>query len=505
MIQFRPYQRRGCDSVIQAARSGHKNAVLCSPVGSGKSVMMAELCRVSRRPVVLSPSLALLYQLHGNLQRWLDEKVDVEQGQYRAETFAGLRKRIIVASRDSMLSRDRYKGRAFEGTSLVIVDECHVGVTPRLVSMLRHFEDAGAFIVGLSATPYKAKGKPLPYWNRPCFSYSLLEAIEDGWLVRPHVHLSQVKSVDLSLVDEVAHEWDKRQLAAVLTAEHAVQEISSLVLQTFKGQPSAVYCHCVSQAKLVTEVLQRYGVKVSIVYSNQLLAERQANMNAFRDGDSKIIVNVGVLSYGWDHPELRNIYNAAPTQSLSRYEQRIGRGTRALPGVLDAEMSQEERLAAIKASAKPHFCIYDITDSSRSMQLINALDVLDAKSSENPERRKRMMEKMEEGADILEQKPEQDAIDEQQRLLAIKELKEKRQKLIVGMTFDHESVDPFGPDRPKKKERGARMTYGPYSGQLVRDLPTTYLQRAYGQQRKKDGWLAKAISTEIDKRLRRPA
>lgn len=503
--EFRPYQREGCDAVIGEARLGRKNAVLCSPVGSGKSVMMAELCRVARRPVVISPSLPLLFQLHGNLQRWLDEKVDVEQGQNRAEFYAGLRKRIIVASRDSMLSRSRFKGKAFDGTSLVIVDECHIGVTPRLVEMLRHFEEQGAFVVGLSATPYRAKGKPLPYWNRPCFSYSLLSAIEDGWLVRPKVHLSQVNSVDLTMVDIVAHEWDKRQLAAVLSAEKAVQEIASLVLQTFNQQSSAVYCHCVSQAKLVAEVISRYGHKVSIVYSKQLLAERQANMEAFRTGESKIIVNVGVLAYGWDHPELRNIYNAAPTQSLSRYEQRIGRGTRTLPGVLQSGMSHEERLAAIAGSAKPHFTIYDITDSSRSIRLVNALDILDAKSTEDRERRLRMMKKMEDGVDVLEEKPEQDAIDEAKRLLELQELKAKRQKLVVGMTWDHESVDPFGGEAPAKKERGARMLWGKYRGQLIRNLPTDYLQYVYQSERKKDGWLAKSVASEIDKRLRRTA
>lgn len=502
MIQLRPYQNSGFQAVVSAARMGHTNAVLCSPVGSGKSVMMAELCRVAKRPVVVSPSLSLLYQLVDNLKVWLDEPVDVEQGQHRAEFFAGLRRRVICASRDSLLSNSRYKGQAFDDTSLVIVDECHVGVTPRLIGMLRHFEQHGAFIVGLSATPYKSKGKPLPYWSRPCFSYSLLEAIEDGWLVRPKVHLSQVKSVDLSLVDEVAHEWDKKQLAAVLTAEHTVQEIASLVLQTFKLEPSAVYCHCVSQAKLVAEVLQRYGHKVSIVYSKQLYAERQANMEAFRSGESKIIVNVGVLSYGWDHPELRNIYNAAPTQSLSRYEQRIGRGTRPLSGVLASEMTKEERLAAIAASAKPEFQIYDITDSSRSLKLVNALDVLDAKSSENPERRARMMAKMEDGADILEEKAEQDEIDREQMLLAARELKQKRQKLIVGMTFDHESVDPFQKGAKKKGERGARMLWGPYKGQLIRTLPTKYLQYAYGKERKKESWHGRALANEIDKRLR---
>lgn len=501
MISRRPYQQSGIDSVLAAARRGAGNAVVCSPVGSGKSVMISELCRIARRPVVISPSLPLLDQLHRNLCGWLGEQVDVEQGVRKAEYIIGLKKRVVVASKDSLLSRNRYKGRAFEGTSLVLVDECHIGMTPPMISILRHFEQNGAFVCGFSATPYKGKGRPLPYWNRPCFSYALLDAINDGWLVRPTVHLSEAKSIDLSLVEEVAHEWDKAQLEAVLTAEHAVQEIASLVLQTFRQKPSAVYCHSVLQASLVAEVLRRYGCKVSLVHSKQKPEERQANMDAFTSGESKIICNVNVLAYGWDFPELRNIYNAAPTQSLAVYEQRIGRGTRPLPKTVDNEMTLEQRLAALAASEKPTFHIYDITDSSRAIQLVNALDVLDAESRQNQERRRRMMAKMEEGVDVISEAAIQNEIDKERKLLEARELKEKRQKLIVGMTFGHEDRDPFSAPVESKKQRGWRMLWGPYKGQLIRDLPDGYLKAVHGKA-KKESPLIKAIGSEIANRAR---
>lgn len=501
MISRRQYQQKGIEGVLAEARRGAKNTVVCSPVGSGKSVMISELCRMARRPVVISPSLTLLDQLHRNLCKWLDEPVDVEQGLRKAEYVIGLKRRVVVASKASLLSRGRYKGRAFEGTSLVLVDECHIGMTPPMISILRHFEESGAFVCGFSATPYKGKGRPLPYWNRPCFSYSLLDAIKDGWLVRPQVHLSEAKSIDLRLVEEVAHEWDKAQLEAVLTAEHAVQEIASLVLQTSRSQPSAVYCHSVRQASLVAEVLRRYGRKVSLVHSKQSAEDRQANMDAFTSGEAKIICNVNVLAYGWDFPELRNIYNAAPTQSIAVYEQRIGRGTRALPGVLSNEMSLKERLDAIAASAKPSFNIYDITDCSRAIQLVNALDVLDAASRDNVERRRRMMEKMESGVDVLEEAVAQDEIDNERRLLEAQELKEKRQKLIVGMTFGHEDRDPFAPPVESRKQRGWRMLWGPYRGQLIRDLPEGYLKAVHGKA-KKDSPLIRAIGSEIANRNR---
>jgi superfamily II DNA or RNA helicase len=502
-LRFREYQTQAIEAVLSASRRGRKRVSVCSPVGSGKTVIMAELCRLARRPMVISPSLALFDQLHSNLRVWLDEGIDLEQGLNRAATIQGLRRRVVVASARSLLSRDRYLRTSFNDISLVIVDECHIGITPVMIKMLSYFESIGAVIVGLSATPFKGKGKPLPYWDRPCYSYSLLQAINDGYLVRPIGHMSESKTIDLSLVDKVANDWNATQLQAVLTAEHAVQEIASLVMQTFKRQPSAVYCQSILQAKMVAEVLQRYGIKVSIVYSKQSPDERQANMDAFTSGQSKVIVNVNVLAYGWDFPELKNIYNAAPTMSLAVYEQRIGRGTRALKGVIHPDMNLQERLASIAASDKPNFNIYDITDTSRSIQLVNALDVLDAACRDNAERRERAMKAMTAGVDIIEEAGRQDAIEDERKVLEREELKAKRQHLIVGMTFDHTNRDlfaaPSGEGQPVK-ERGWRMLYGKYRGQTLRSLPEDYLRHvADTTMRKKDSFHV-AVRKELRER-----
>lgn len=472
MVVLRDYQREAVQCGVEAARRGAKRVLLCSPVGSGKTVIMSELIRMARRPIVVSPSLNLLGQLHRNLEHWLGERVGIEQGLNRVNEIAGLKERAAVCSYASMMSNDRYARKSFDGTTLVIVDECHLNVTPAFRRMMAHFESMGAVAIGLSATPYKGRGKPLPYWDRPAFSYSLLQAIRDGYLVRPKGILCQSTTIDLSLVREVAHAWNDLELNAVLEAERAVQEISSLVLQTHERKPSAVYCNSVRQARLLADVFDRYGVKASIVYSEQPKEERQANMDAFTSGATKIICNVGILAYGWDFPQLVNIYNAAPTQSLSVYEQRIGRGTRVLPGVIKDDMTPEERRAAIAASAKPHFNIYDLTDTSRSIQLVNALDVLDAACRECGERRQSGVKALEEappqeGADLI------DLIDLQDKA---EELKRKRRDIIVGVAFEHEERDLFAaPGTAQKKERGWRMLYGPHAGKLIRDLPSGYL------------------------------
>jgi superfamily II DNA or RNA helicase len=502
-LQLRDYQRDQVNAVCREARAGRNRAVVASAVGTGKSVVIGELCRLAKRPLVISPALSVMEQLADNMANWLGEFVDVEQGSRWVSRNSMMRSRVIVASRDSLLSRDRYQRGTFDDTSLVIFDECHRGMTDRMTKMLNWFEDQGAFIVGLSATPYKGKGNPLPWWSRPCYSKSLLDAIREGWLVRPRGILSEASSLDLRIVEDSAGDWNQEQLAEVLNAEQVVHEIANLVMQTYRAQPSAVYCQNIRQAQLLAEVLGRWGADPAIVYSRQDPEERKANMLAFREGRTKIICNVNVLAYGWDFPALRNIYNAAPTRSLAAYEQRIGRGTRPLAGVLSSHMTMEERLAAIAGSDKPFFTIYDITDSSRHIQLLNAMDVIDAEGREDEGRRKKNREGMEgsngEPADLLDELAKRDEEASIQEEIRRAELREKRNKLVVGYTFSHNSRDLFSSPEEGRSRRGFRMMWGKYKGELIRDLPTSYLQYVERSARKVNPFVA-AVRREIKSR-----
>lgn len=480
-LHLRDYQNAQVESVLREARAGRGRAVVNSPVGSGKSIVVAKLCSIAKKPLVISPALSVLDQLSVNIAEWLDEYVDVEQGFRRVSNNSMMRSRVVCASRDSLLSRQRYRRGVFNDRTLVVFDECHIGMTPRMIEMLEWFEAQGAFVCGLSATPYKGKGKPLPWWSRPCYTYSMLQAIRDGWLVRPHGIATQAHSLDLRFVEDSAGEWNQGQLASVLNEEQVVQEVANLVMQTFRQQPSAVYCQNIQQAKLLADVIGRWGYEPALVYSGQFDEDRKANMEAFREGRTNIIINVNVLAYGWDHPRLKNIYNAAPTRSLARYEQRIGRGTRPLKGVLDPDMTKEQRLQAIASSDKPFFTIYDITDSSNHIQLVNALDVIDAKSQENSQRRERNKAAMAESVDLIEEVEKRDEEETFEQQLAKAELEERRRKLVVGYTFDHTTRDLFAePDSPKGR-RGWRMMWGQHKGELLRNLPSGYLRYVAGR------------------------
>jgi hypothetical protein len=63
--------------------------------------------------------------------------------------------------------------------------------------------------------------------------------------------------------------------------------------------------------------------------------ERRSIIKLFEAGDIRILTNCGVLTEGFDSPQVDSILLCRPTQSLGLYVQCVGRGTRVSPGKAD--------------------------------------------------------------------------------------------------------------------------------------------------------------------------
>lgn len=64
--------------------------------------------------------------------------------------------------------------------------------------------------------------------------------------------------------------------------------------------------------------------------------ERDRILKEFREGKIRVVCNVGVLTTGFDYPELDTIVLARPTMSLGLYYQMVGRCVRPHPQKLHA-------------------------------------------------------------------------------------------------------------------------------------------------------------------------
>lgn len=469
---LRPYQSAGVEAIRhELGRTGRTLGILAT--GTGKTELAAELIRTfsNRGALFIAPLKQLVAQTAARLR---DRGIPcgVEQGGNKSD------EKVTVACYASLLSRQRWQ--RFIGTiDLIIVDEVHTNFSRRSMEMLDNLTHGGVRLLGLTASPERGRGDPLTdFYGSVGFYYPISQATEDGWLVPSKVWLSVIEAMDLSrLRAPTFGDFNEEDLCRVMQQESVVQAIASLIEQHHEGQPSVVFCQSIRQTELLIDNLRRRGLAASMVHSQMEDEERRMHLSDFDSGRVNIIANVGVLTLGWDSPKVRKLFLAKPTKSKAVYVQQYGRGTRVLPNVVFNWMTAEQRRAAIAASAKPFFEVFDITDSSRHNDLCSSLDVLIPDlEPELAKRTKRQIEARGGTMDIdrvvaearKQQAREQEARDRLEW--------SKRDGVITDASFGNYGLDVFRPaEITHARPRGWHMLFGKYKGMLVREVPTGYL------------------------------
>ena len=352
-MKLRPYQQDAVDAVIHHFRRRSEPAVLVLPTGAGKSLVIAELARKAKgRVLVLAHVKELVAQNHGKYQA-----LGLQEG-LQADLFsAGLGqkenlRRVVFGSIQSVA---RNLPRFSEPVSLVIIDECHrVGEEEdsqyhQLIGHLKSHNPA-LKILGLTATPYRlGLGYIYNYHYRgmvrtteprffaDCiFELPLRQMIKQGYLTPPrlidapavHYDFSRLLPRENGLFSDADIERELKRQTRV--TPHIVRQIIEYAQDR---QGVMIFAATVEHAREVTGLLP--DGSAALITGETPLPERDRLINAFKARTLKFLVNVAVLTTGFDAPHVDLIVVLRPTESLSLYQQIIGRGLRL------AEQKQE--------------------------------------------------------------------------------------------------------------------------------------------------------------------
>ena len=475
-FRFFDHQVRCVDSILRELRDAD-SCFAVSATGTGKTEMIVKLIQdygaAKDGCVVISPRIELVGQTAERLRK-RGIRCGVEQAANKSYDS------VTVASYATLLQQkrhDKYVG----STPLVVVDECHHNFTDSARRLLDYFRDAGSKVVGFTATPRVGKRNPLDEWYGKCvFAYTYAEARDDGRLVPAKLYMSILEDIDYSrmstsgdynLNSQAYQDWCRQ--------EKSLQPIRSLIEQEHEGLPSVVFVSRIDQAQLLADMLARTGIKASLVHSRMdSEEERRDQLRRFEDGETNVVINVGVLTMGWDFPPVRKLFICRPTQEIDFYTQMFGRAVRPLPGVIDGLETAAERRAAIAASDKPFCEIYDFCDASRHSRLVTAMDVLHPQRREIKDRRPPMPK---EGTNQLD--PDEIVAAEQAELARQKAAMDRlqmsrRQGLVMDGKFSHYERDATA-DIESQDRRGPAyrvMLWGKHKRKPFHQVPTHYLE-----------------------------
>ncbi|MDN6180210.1 MAG: DEAD/DEAH box helicase [Halomonas subglaciescola] len=343
---LRPYQRDAVARVVAHFRTTSEPAVVVLPTGSGKSLVIAELARLARgRVLVLAHVRELVEQNHAKYEAY----------GLTADIFsAGLKRKqagrqVVFGSVQSVVrSPERFADGSF---TLLVIDECH-RVSPdenasyrRVIDHLRR-QNPSLKILGLTATPYRlgqgfiyhrhhhgmVRGDDDCFFRDCVFEQPLRLMVKQGYLARPERRDMAIEHYDFAgLAPTESGAFSEAAMNRVVAGNRATPGIvADIIARAEKRQGVMIFAATVAHAEEVLGYLPEG--EAALITGATDGHERAALIAAFKARKIKYLVNVAVLTTGFDAPHVDVIAILRPTESASLYQQIIGRGLRLSPG-----------------------------------------------------------------------------------------------------------------------------------------------------------------------------
>ena len=346
---LRPYQQEAVDATLRHFRQSDESAVIVLPTGAGKSLVIAELARLAKRRIlVLTHVKELVEQNHAKYQSYGLTGGIFSAGLNRKDN----RHQVTFASVQSVSANlDQFR----DEFSLVIIDECHrvsgdeSSQYQRIIDLLRQQNDS-LKVLGLTATPYRLamgwiyrfhyRGFVRGDGDKPfvhcIYELPLSVMINRGYLTRPELVNAAVAQYDFSaLPRDRFGEYAEKDVNQLLGMHQRVTRaiIEQVVELAIERQGVMIFAATVDHAREIAGYLPED--QTALVTGGTDLKERALLIQRFKQRELKYLVNVSVLTTGFDAPHVDFIAILRPTQSVSLYQQMVGRGLRLDEGKRD--------------------------------------------------------------------------------------------------------------------------------------------------------------------------
>ncbi|MGY3265846.1 DEAD/DEAH box helicase [Lysobacter sp. HA35] len=343
-MQLRPYQESAVDALWAYLRAADGNPALVLPTGAGKSPLMGAIAReaVERwqgRVGILAHVQELVQQNEGKLKAiWPEADVGVYAASLRRRDRFN---RILVMQIQSVAGRATSLGHF----DILLIDEAHRIPLKGDGQYLQFIRDCRRInpnlrVVGLTATPYRLQGAAVPVCGADnvlteiAFEARIPDLIRGGYLSRLVSRAGELPN--LAGVHTRGGEYVEAELAARMDdAGLIARTMDDLCVRAADRRAWIVFCVNVGHAEHVRDALQARGVASGLVHAGTAKADRESQIADFQSGRLRAMVNVNVLSEGFDAPHIDCVAMLRPTKSPGLYYQQVGRGLRLADGKAD--------------------------------------------------------------------------------------------------------------------------------------------------------------------------
>ena len=331
-MMLRPRQTQLVERTLAALRQ-YGNTLAVAPTGSGKTIMLsavagsvlaepdAKACILAHRTELTGQNRTKFSRVNPSLTTSV---VDANEKSWSGRaTFAMVQTLSKGANLDQIPTLD-----------LLVIDEAHHASSPSYRAVIDKVQsrNPNAAICGLTATPNRGDGQGLrDVFSNLADQITLAEMIASGHLVPPRTFVIDVGAQEaLSKVRRTAVDFDMDEVASILNKTL----ITDAVIRNWKEKASdrktIVFCSTVAHALSVCYGFNAAGVPAVVIHGDLPESERKACIARFESGDAQVIVNVAILTEGYDFTPTACVVLLRPSSYKSTFIQMVGRGLRTV-------------------------------------------------------------------------------------------------------------------------------------------------------------------------------
>jgi type I restriction enzyme R subunit len=354
----RPYQDIAIHKSLWQFAQGNDRVLLLMATGTGKTFTIFQLVwkllngkALQREHILfltdrnsLKDQAYRAFSAYSGAERVQIDKETVAQGRHQVGKIFFANYQSLDEELNGKKVYEHYDPDFFD---LVVVDECHRSGFGDWFGVLQHF--GGALQLGLTATPRELEegSRELTdeerrrdtqhYFGDPVYTYSLKQAIEDGYLV-PYLLEERITNVD---EDGFTGSDGKRYTTSNFERDIRMPDRTRAIAEdlweqlgkyNLRDEKSIVFCVDDTHAAFLAQELRRlsgnndYAARITRAERNSHQLER--NFAVVGPSNPRVAVTVDLLTTGFDAPDVKNIVFVRPLRSAILYKQMKGRGTR---------------------------------------------------------------------------------------------------------------------------------------------------------------------------------
>lgn len=336
-MSLRPRQIKAIEDVRNAYRSGFRAPVLVAPTGFGKTFTTAAIVRSAIERGKRVWFMAHLREILEDTSRKLASE-GIRHGFITAGRGTDTLHSVHVVSVQTAVRRLNRIRRP----DLLIIDEAHLAVADTYRKVI---EGCGSpQLLLLTATPERLDGRGLgEIADTIVPTCSTQDLIDEGLLAPIRYFAPQIH--DLSGIATVAGDYSRAGLTAKLDKPAIIGSAVDHYRKIAHGRPAIAFCCSIEHAEHTAMQFTAAGYRAVAVSGESDTAARRQALADLRAGRVDVVCNCALWVAGVDAPNVSCIILLAPTKSLTKYLQSVGRGLRIADGKQDVVILDHANLA----------------------------------------------------------------------------------------------------------------------------------------------------------------